>query len=66
MNTPVISIDSYDAEKRSLTLAFRDGVKYTYAEVSPDHYQALKDAPDLMNHFRTRIQANHPYRKCPR
>ena len=66
MNTNVMSIDSYDAEKRSLTVAFRDGAKYAYAEVSPDHHQALKDAPDLMNHFRTRIQANHPCTRCPR
>ena len=66
MKPPFLSIDSYDADKRSMTVAFRDGTKYTYSEVSPDHHQAFKDAPDLVNHYRTRIQVNHPCTKCPR
>ena len=57
---------AYDADKRSLTLAFRNGSKYTYSEVSPDQNQAFWDAPDLMRHYRTRIKANHPCTKCPR
>jgi len=66
MKPPFLSIDSYDADKRSLTVAFRDGGKYSYSEVSPGHYRAFVDAPDQYQHFRTRIMSDHPCTKCPR
>jgi lysyl-tRNA synthetase class 2 len=58
MPSSVIRSFEYDASSRRLRIVFQSGRRYTYEEVPPETFAALKSSPSKGEFFNVHIRNN--------
>jgi hypothetical protein len=63
VNSSNIDIVHYDNHHSLLSITFHDGSVYNYANVSPEKYRALMNAPSKGRYLHQQIKGKHPVSK---
>lgn len=65
---PVISSHiasvAHDPTTNTMTVLFRDGSRFHYADISAEKHQQLMAASSIGKHFAQHIKGKHPHRRA--
>lgn len=63
IDSGILAAYEYDAEKRELTIRFKNDGEYGYADVSPEKVKEFESAPSKGKFFFAHIKPHHAFTK---